>query len=124
MDIIFIKSIMVVLSSAFGAFLLIFYFRKIDMITLGIQDLERAISFYEEGLGLPRKQFEGNVAFFEVMGSWLALYPWDALAEDTTDEAYDFESNTLRLNIQNRSMIFIGGTLHPVSSIAINLTRI
>jgi len=31
MDIIFIKSIMIVLFSAFGAFLLIIYFRKIDM---------------------------------------------------------------------------------------------
>jgi len=39
------------------------------MITLGVQDLERAISFYEEGLGLPRKPFEGNVAFFELKGS-------------------------------------------------------
>ena len=54
------------------------------MITLGVQDLERAISFYEKGLGLPRKPFEGNVAFFELKGSWLALYPWDALAEDAT----------------------------------------
>ena len=57
---------------------------RINIITLGVQDLERAISFYEEGLGLPRKPFEGNVAFFELMGSWLALYPWDALAEDAT----------------------------------------
>ena len=54
------------------------------MITLGVQDLERAISFYEKGLGLPIKSFEGNVAFFELKGSWLALYPWDALAEDAT----------------------------------------
>ncbi len=57
---------------------------RINMITLGVQDLERAIRFYEEGLELPRKPFEGNVAFFELMGSWLALYPWDALAEDAT----------------------------------------
>ncbi|GAI67048.1 unnamed protein product, partial [marine sediment metagenome] len=57
---------------------------RINMITLGVQDLERAISFYEEGLGLPRKPFEGHVAFFELKGSWLALYPWDALAEDAT----------------------------------------
>ncbi len=41
---------------------------RINMITLGGQDLERAISFYEKGLGLPRKPFEGNVAFFELKG--------------------------------------------------------
>ncbi len=57
---------------------------RMNMITLGVQDLERAIRFYEEGLGLPRKPFEGIVAFFELKGSWLALYPWDALAEDAT----------------------------------------
>jgi predicted enzyme related to lactoylglutathione lyase len=41
---------------------------RINMITLGVQDLERAISFYEKGLGLPRKPFEGNVAFFKLKG--------------------------------------------------------
>ena len=45
---------------------------RINMITLGVQDLKRAIRFYEEGLGLPRKPFEGDVAFFELKGSWLA----------------------------------------------------
>jgi hypothetical protein len=30
---------------------------RINMITLGVQDLERATSFYEEGLGLPRKPY-------------------------------------------------------------------
>ena len=54
------------------------------MITLGVQDLEKAIRFYEQGLGFPRMPFEGNVAFFELNGSWLSLYPWGALAEDAT----------------------------------------
>jgi len=66
---------------------------RINMITLGVQDLERAIRFYEEGLGLPRKAFEGDVAFFELKGSWLALYPWDALAEDAT---VDFQGDGFR----------------------------
>lgn len=54
------------------------------MITLGVVDLEKAIHFYEQGLGLPRKPFEGNVAFFELNGTWLSLYPWPALAADAT----------------------------------------
>jgi catechol 2,3-dioxygenase-like lactoylglutathione lyase family enzyme len=49
---------------------------RINMITLGVQDLKRAIRFYEEGLGLPRKPFEGDVAFFELKGSWFGpRYP-------------------------------------------------
>lgn len=57
---------------------------RINMITLGVADMERAIRFYEKGLGLQRMPFEGGAAFFTLNGSWLSLYPWDALAEDAT----------------------------------------
>lgn len=55
---------------------------RISMITLGVANMERAIRFYEKGLGLPRMPFEGGAAFFTLNGTWLSLYPWDALAED------------------------------------------
>lgn len=55
---------------------------RINMITLGTRDLARARQFYAEGLQLPQKAFEGNICFFELHGSWLALYPWVLLAED------------------------------------------
>jgi catechol 2,3-dioxygenase-like lactoylglutathione lyase family enzyme len=55
---------------------------KISMITLGTHDLARSISFYEEGLGLPRIPMAGDVAFFSLNGSWLGLYGWEELAED------------------------------------------
>lgn len=55
---------------------------RISMITLGVRDLARAIRFYQEGLGLPRRGEDENVAFFDLNGTWLGLYPWDALAED------------------------------------------
>ncbi len=57
---------------------------RINMITLGVADMKRAVRFYEEGLGLQRMPFEGGAAFFILDGSWLSLYPWDALAEDVT----------------------------------------
>ena len=60
---------------------------RINMITLGVKDMEKAIQFYANGLGLPRMPFEGGVAFFVLNGSWLSLYPWDALAEDATVNA-------------------------------------
>lgn len=52
------------------------------MITLGVKDMEKAIRFYENGLGLSRMSFEGGTAFFMLNGSWLSLYPWNELAED------------------------------------------
>ena len=70
---------------------------RINMITLGVRNMERAIQFYENGLGLPRMPFEGGAAFFVLNGSWLSLYPWDALAEDATvpSEGHGFQGITL-----------------------------
>jgi len=56
----------------------------VNLITLGVFELEKSIAFYENGLGFPRMPFEGGAAFFTLNGSWLALYPWNALAEDAT----------------------------------------
>lgn len=56
---------------------------RISMITLGVAELERSTAFYERGLGLPRMHFESEgVAFFNLRGTWLALFPRQALAED------------------------------------------
>lgn len=55
---------------------------RINLITLGVGDLERSSLFYEKGLGFPRMPFEGGAVFFTLNGSWLSLYPWDALADD------------------------------------------
>lgn len=52
------------------------------MITLGVHDLEAAITFYEKGLGFPRMDSPPEVAFFTLNGTWLGLYGRDALAAD------------------------------------------
>ena len=61
----------------------------ISFVTLGVDDLERAVSFYRDGLGLPTKgivgtEFEnGAVAFFNLQpGLKLALWPRRSLAGD------------------------------------------
>lgn len=62
---------------------------RIKVITLGVEDLERSLSFYRDGMGLPTRgivgtEFEdGAVVFFEMNeGLVLALYPRHALAKD------------------------------------------
>ena len=62
---------------------------KITILTLGVDDLERSVKFYRDGLGLPTKgiigtQFEhGAVAFFELeAGMKLAVFSRDDLALD------------------------------------------
>ena len=63
---------------------------RITLLTLGVDDLERAIGFYRDGLGLKTKgivgtEFEhGAVAFFELQpGLQLALWPRVSIAHDT-----------------------------------------
>jgi catechol 2,3-dioxygenase-like lactoylglutathione lyase family enzyme len=62
---------------------------RITLITLGVDDLERAVSFYRDGLGWPTagivgQEFEhGAVAFFDLAsGLRLALWPRASLAHD------------------------------------------
>lgn len=55
---------------------------RISMITLGVDDIPRAVSFYRDGLGFPQLESPPEVAFFTLNGSWLGLYGREALAED------------------------------------------
>lgn len=56
---------------------------KISLVTLGVDDLERATRFYAEGLGLPKYEVDSDgISFFDLQGTWLALYPRESLADD------------------------------------------
>lgn len=55
---------------------------RISLITLGVDDLQRSIHFYEKGLGFPRHGDDEGVAFFNLNGTWLSLFGRRALAED------------------------------------------
>ncbi|MBW1852567.1 MAG: VOC family protein [Deltaproteobacteria bacterium] len=80
---------------------------RISIITLGVKDLEESTQFYEHGLGLPRMPFEGDAVFFELNGTWLALYPWSALAEDATvsDIGEGFRGITLAHNVESKPAV-------------------
>lgn len=62
---------------------------RITLITLGVDDLEKAVRFYRDGLGLQTPGIvgaefaHGAVAFFELQpGLRLALWPRASLAHD------------------------------------------
>lgn len=64
---------------------------KINVVTLTVENLERAVTFYRDGLGLQTDgiigtEFEhGAVAFFELQsGLKLALWPKSSLLRDTS----------------------------------------
>ena len=55
---------------------------RINLVTLGSDDLPRAIAFYE-ALGFPRVNFDSDgVAFFQLDGTVLGVFGRTALAED------------------------------------------
>lgn len=63
---------------------------RISVLTLAVSDLENALSFYRDGLGLPTegivgREFEhGAVAFFDLSdGLKLAIWAQDDLVHDT-----------------------------------------
>ncbi len=63
---------------------------RITVITLGVDNLEKSLAFYRDGLGLTTegiigKEFEhGAVAFFELQsGLQLAIWSRDDIAHDT-----------------------------------------
>jgi len=62
---------------------------RIKVITLGVDDLEKSLAFYRDGMGLPTEgiigtEFEdGAVAFFNMNDDLiLALFPRGSLAKD------------------------------------------
>jgi catechol 2,3-dioxygenase-like lactoylglutathione lyase family enzyme len=87
---------------------------RVSFITLGVDDLERALRFYRDGLGLKSEgivgtEFEyGAVAFFDLQpGLRLALWPRASLAHDaglarTPSSATDF---SLAHNVASRSEV-------------------
>ena len=63
---------------------------RITLITIGVDDLDRSLRFYRDGLGLATqgivgKEFEnGSVAFFDLQsGLKLAIWPRKSISHDT-----------------------------------------
>ena len=81
---------------------------RISIVTLGVTDLPRSVAFYRDGLGLPLQDEDTeSIAFFECKGTWLALYPRGALADDAgvPTEGSGFSGVTLAHNVRSREEV-------------------
>jgi uncharacterized protein len=80
---------------------------KISMVTLGVSDLARSTAFYRDGLGLPAYGNFPGITFFELKGTWLALYPRKELALDAqvASEGRGFSGITLAHNVGSKSEV-------------------
>jgi uncharacterized protein len=81
----------------------------VSVVTLGVRDLGRARRFYAQGLDWPIQQEDHNWVCFSLGGgsSALALYPWDALAEDANvaPEGNGFRGITLAYIVRSEDRV-------------------
>jgi catechol 2,3-dioxygenase-like lactoylglutathione lyase family enzyme len=86
---------------------------RINVICLGVRDMEKSIRFYKDGLGFQTKEtnYSPPVIFFSASGGTkLELYPLNLLAEDIGKEAppaigRGFGGITLAYNVKSREEV-------------------
>ncbi len=59
---------------------------RVTILTLGVADLGKATEFYEAVLGTTPNTSSEDITFIELPGTWIALYPFEKLAEDISPE--------------------------------------
>ncbi len=83
--------------------------QRLSLITLGVEDLERARAFYEGVLGWTRVGDAEGVAFYNVGGLALALFPHGDLADDMAlagaAPSGDYHGFSLALNLGSRAEV-------------------
>lgn len=87
---------------------------RISVLTIGVDDLERSLEFYRDGLGLPTegivgREFEhGAVAFFTLSGGLrLAIWARDDIAHDTGQRKTPVSSTSFTIghNVASREEV-------------------
>ncbi len=78
---------------------------RLNIITLGVRDLAKAVAFYRDGLGWPQSSASvGDFAIFKLStGTALALYPRHLLAADA--KLKDGGGFTLAQNVADKKTV-------------------
>ncbi|MFP3358860.1 VOC family protein [Planococcus sp. SIMBA_143] len=84
---------------------------RINLICLGVQDMERSVKFYRDELGFQtdEKSDKPDIIFFNTSGTKLELYPLEELAKDIDAEhppvKSGFSGITLAYNAKSREEV-------------------
>lgn len=81
---------------------------RLNIITLGVRDFERALAFYRDGLNWPLSSASvGDFAIFNLStGTALALYPRTLLAADANlEDGAGFGGITLAQNVADKASV-------------------
>ena len=80
---------------------------RLTLVTLAVTDLQRAVRFYRDGLGVPVRSAFPDAVFFRLGGVTLGLYPRDLLARDAgvAADGSGFRGVTLAHNVATREEV-------------------
>ncbi len=83
---------------------------RVSLITLGVEDLDRSLCFYRDGLGFPTTwNGDKGVVFFQTQGACVGLYPLTELAKDIGWEPSTprgkFAGITLAHNVREKQQV-------------------
>ncbi len=78
--------------------------RRVSLITLGVADLERAVAFYRDVVGWAPSRELIDVAFFDLGGVVLSLWPHASLAAELglVPDLGPYHGSTLAHNVASR----------------------
>ncbi len=82
--------------------------QRLNIITLGVRDLNESIEFYENIIGWQKMNWESdNIAFLKLNGIILSLFPSDDLAKDATvkNDGKGFKRFTLAYNTRSEQEV-------------------
>lgn len=98
--------------------------QKISLITLGVRDFERSLEFYRDGLGWqPSSASQSEIAFFQMDGVVLALYPYEKLAEDALVPAQGSGFPGFTLAYNTRSKVEVEEVLEKARNLGCKITK-
>lgn len=92
--------------------------QKFNLITLGVDDFEKSLAFYEKGLGWKKsdKSVDG-LALFPLGGITLALHPRHELADDTTLTYQPTEFSGLTISYNAKSETEVDAVLEKIEKL-------
>lgn len=82
--------------------------QRVSLITLGVADLDRARTFYQDVLGWRAEDGPPGVVFFDMGGAVLGLYPHTELAKEMRLEAADlapYRGSSLAHNLRSEAAV-------------------
>jgi uncharacterized glyoxalase superfamily protein PhnB len=98
--------------------------QKLNLITFGVENFEKALNFYEKGLEWKKsdKSME-DLALFPLGGITLALYPRQELASDTTLEYEPSKFSGLTISYNAKSEKEVDEVLVKVAALGATIVK-